>query len=280
MTLNSRGDTTKHLVVSTRKIHAFQDKVFSFYRHHKRDLPWRNTSDPYKILLSELMLQQTQVARVVNYYTRWVTQWPTIHDLAAASRAEVLKAWMGLGYNTRAVHLHKAAQKIVDEFHGDVLNAMEHYQEIPGVGRYTAHAVQIFSTNKDMVTVDTNIRRIFISEFHLPETTSDTEIWALATRCLPHGHSRDWHNALMDYGALHLTAKKTGIKPKTQQPRFQGSDRQVRAQIMRLVLDRDASFADIQQSLRIDATRLQQILEKLIHEHLLEKENERYHVSE
>jgi len=226
------------------------------------------------------MLQQTQVARVVNYYTRWVTQWPTIHDLAAASRAEVLKAWMGLGYNTRAVHLHKAAQKIVDEFHGDVLNAMEHYQEIPGVGRYTAHAVQIFSTNKDMVTVDTNIRRIFISEFHLPETTSDTEIWALATRCLPHGHSRDWHNALMDYGALHLTAKKTGIKPKTQQPRFQGSDRQVRAQIMRLVLDRDASFADIQQSLRIDATRLQQILEKLIHEHLLEKENERYHVSE
>jgi A/G-specific adenine glycosylase len=280
MTSNSRGDTTKNLVVSARKIHAFQDKVFSFYQHHKRDLPWRNTTDPYKILLSELMLQQTQVTRVMTYYEHWVTQWPTIHDLAAATRAEVLKAWMGLGYNTRAVRLHKAAQKIVDEYHGDVLNAIEHYSEIPGVGRYTAHAVQIFSTNKDIVTVDTNIRRILISEFHLPETTTDTWIWALATRCLPRGRSRDWHNALMDYGALHLTAKKTGIKPKTQQSQFQGSDRQIRAQIMRLVLDHDASFADIQHTLRIDTIRLQQILEKLIHEHLLEKENEVYHVSE
>jgi A/G-specific adenine glycosylase len=280
MSHDIHGAEEKNMVVSERKIRAFQNKVFSFYRRHKRDLPWRKTTDPYKILLSELMLQQTQVNRVVNYYKHWIKRWPTIHNLAAASRAEVLKAWMGLGYNTRAVHLHKAAQKIVNEFHGDVIKAMEQYKEIPGVGRYTAHAVQIFSTNKDLVTVDTNIRRILINEFHLPETTSDKELWILAARCLPHGRSREWHNALMDYGALQLTAKKTGIKPKTRQPRFQGSDRQLRAQIMRILLDHDASFADVQHTLSIDAARLQRILEKLMHEHLLQKEDDRYHLCE
>ncbi len=278
MSHDIHGAEEKNMVVSERKIRAFQNKVFSFYRRHKRDLPWRKTTDPYKILLSELMLQQTQVNRVVNYYKHWIKRWPTIHNLAAASRAEVLKAWMGLGYNTRAVHLHKAAQKIVNEFHGDVIKAMEQYKEIPGVGRYTAHAVQIFSTNKDLVTVDTNIRRILINEFHLPETTSDKELWILAARCLPHGRSREWHNALMDYGALQLTAKKTGIKPKTRQPRFQGSDRQLRAQIMRILLDHDASFADVQHTLSIDAARLRRILEKLMHEHLLQKEDDRYHL--
>ena len=108
---------------------------------------------------------------------QWIARWPTLEALASASRAEVLKAWMGLGYNTRAVNLHKAVQKIVAEFDGDVIAAMKQYKEIPGVGRYTAQAVQIFSTNADLVTVDTNIRRIFIAEFHLSEDLSTRELW-------------------------------------------------------------------------------------------------------
>jgi len=162
--------------MTNEAVRQFQKKIFSFYQQNKRDLPWRNTTDPYYILLSEFMLQQTQVSRVITYYDQWITRWPTIRDFAQASRTDVLKAWMGLGYNTRAVHLHTAAKKIVTDFNGDVLEAMKQYQEIPGVGKYTSQAVQIFATNADLVTVDTNIRRIFISEFHLPEKISDKDL--------------------------------------------------------------------------------------------------------
>ena len=196
------------LHISPERIQGFQKKVFSFYKKYGRELPWRKTTDPYKILTSELMLQQTQVNRVIPYYEEWIARWPTVGTLASASRAEVLSAWMGLGYNTRAVNLHKAVQKIVTEFDGDVVEAMRQYKEIPGVGRYTSQAVQIFSTNADLVTVDTNIRRIFISEFHLSEDISDRELWEFAETCLPRGKSREWHNALMDYGALFSYSKK------------------------------------------------------------------------
>lgn len=259
-------------------IKRFQKKVFSFYHTHQRSLPWRQTTDPYKILLSEIMLQQTQVTRVITYYHQWISQWSTIKAFAAAPCADVLKAWMGLGYNTRAVRLHNAAKKIVTKYHGDVLDAMRHYQDIPGVGRYTAHAVQIFASNADIVTVDTNIRRIFITEFHLPETVSEKDLWTLAEQCLPKGRSRDWHNALMDYGALHLTAQNTGIKPKTRQTRFQGSDRQIRAQILRHLLQQPESFTDLQSMFTLDRSRLKTILDKMINDALLVKKHTRYSV--
>lgn len=266
--------------ISQEKITQFQRNVFSFYQKHKRDLPWRKTTDPYKILLSELMLQQTQVSRVVTYYKQWIIRWPTIQALACASRTEVLNAWIGLGYNTRAIRLHKAAQKIISEFHSDMLEAMKHYKEIPGVGRYTSQAVQIFAANADLVTIDTNIRRIFINEFHLSEDVSDKELWGLAKRCLPKGKSKDWHNALMDYGALHLTAKKTGIKPKTRQSRFQGSDRQIRAQVLRLLLTKKYSFSEMQDTLLIEDTRLKKILEKMMKEQLIHMKQKKYVLNE
>jgi A/G-specific adenine glycosylase len=268
------------LVFSPEKIQEFQKKVFSFYQKNKRDLPWRKTTDPYKILLSELMLQQTQVNRVILYYEKWIARWPDIHALASASLAEVLQAWMGLGYNSRAINLHKAAQKIVSEFDDDVLEAMKQYKEIPGVGRYTSQAVQIFSTNADLFTVDTNIRRIFIKEFNLPEKVSDKELWKLAEKCLPIGKSRDWHNALMDYGALHLTSKKTGIKPKTQQSRFEGSDRQLRARVIRILLQGDESLTNMSRTLNVASSWLQRILEKLVSEEIISKKNNRYYLKE
>lgn len=257
------------ITLSHESIHQFQDKILLFYQHHKRDLPWRRTTDPYMILLSELMLQQTQVNRVMSFYEQWIRRWPTIYDLASATRANVLRAWMGLGYNTRAVNLHRAAQIIVTKYHGDVLMAMRQYKEIPGVGRYTSQAVQIFSTNADLVAVDTNIRRILIQEFQLSENISDNTLWTLAARVLPKGHSREWHNALMDYGALHLTSRMTGIKPKTRQSRFEGSDRQIRARVLKTLLQHDASFSELQERVRAETTRLEQVLEKLIREHLI-----------
>ena len=277
ITIFPKGDS---LIFSPERIQEFQKKVFSFYQKNKRDLPWRKTTDPYKILLSELMLQQTQVNRVILYYEKWIARWPAIDALASASLAEVLQAWMGLGYNTRAINLHKAARKIVTEFDNDVLEAMKQYKEIPGAGRYTSQAVQIFSTNADLVTIDTNIRRIFIKEFHLPEEVSDKELWRLAEQCLPKGKSRKWHNALMDYGALHLTSQKTGIKPKTQQSRFEGSDRQIRARILRCLLNDTMSLSELKKTFRIEQKRLRRILDKMVTEKIIVNNNNSYQLNE
>jgi len=187
---------------------------------------------------------------------------------------------MDLGYNTRVINLHKAARKIVTEFGNDVLEAMKQYAEIPGVGKYTSQAVQIFSTNADLVTVDTNIRRIFIKEFNLSEKISDKELWMLAEQCLPKGKSREWHNALMDYGALHLTVQKTGIKSKTQQSRFEGSDRQIRASILRHLLQGQSSFVKLEQILGVHHRRLTLILEKMMAENLIVKNDTMYQLNE
>ena len=261
-----------------QQIQQFQKKILSFYQKYKRDLPWRKTTDPYKILLSELMLQQTQVTRVVTYFNKWILQWPTIIDLANAPRTEVLKAWMGLGYNTRAIRLHQAAEIIEKQYNGDVLKAISNYKEIPGIGPYTSKAVQIFSANKDLVTVDTNIRRILIHEFHLPEDISEKSLWELAERCLVKGKSRQWHNALMDYGALVLTSKKTGISPKTKQSRFEGSDRQIRAQILRKLLHTSQLKQELIDEFKIDRERLQSILDKMVKEELLIVKKNRYYI--
>jgi len=264
--------------ISSKVIQRFQKKVFTFYRRNKRQLPWRMTKDPYKILLSEFMLQQTQVNRVVSYYEKWIARWPTIQALAAAPLPEILQMWMGLGYNTRAVYLHRTAKKIVTEFEGDVLKAVTQYKQLPGIGKYTSQAVQIFVGNADMVTIDTNIRRIFISEFDLVETISDKELWLLAEACLPRGKSRDWHNALMDYGALHLTAHRTGIRPKTQQSRFEGSNRQIRAKILRCLLTENMSISKLEKNVGVEHARLRLVLEKMRTEKIIGKRNNIYHV--
>lgn len=222
------------------------------------------------------MLQQTQVTRVISYYEKWIARWPTINALAAASLPEILEMWMGLGYNTRAVNLYRAAQMIVTHFDSDILQAMKQYKELPGIGKYTAQAVQIFATNADIITVDTNIRRIFIEEFSLPITTPDSILWKIASNCLPLGKSREWHNALMDYGALYLTAKKTGIKPKTQQSKFEGSNRQIRAKILRELLKKDYSISELGHTLGLQKNRLTPILEKMKKEKLIIKQGSAY----
>jgi A/G-specific adenine glycosylase len=157
---------------------------------------------------------------------------------------------------------------------------MKHYKELPGIGRYTSQAVQIFATNADLVTVDTNIRRILIDEFHVSEDVSDKALWGLAQACLPKGRSRDWHNALMDFGALYLTSKKSGIAPKSRQSRFEGSDRQIRARILRQLLQAHSSLLELEKILGVEQKRLTQILEKMIHDQLIVKMNNTYRLNE
>ena len=141
--------------------------------------------------------------------------------------------------------------------------------------------MQIFSTNADLVTVDTNIRRIFIKEFHLSEKISDKgAVGGMPSSVSPKGRSREWHNALMDYGALHLTAKKTGIKPKTQQSRFEGSDRQIRARILRYLLNDTISLSELEKTFGIEQLRLRRILDKMVTEKIIVNKNNSYQLNE
>lgn len=217
--------------LSSKKITAFQQFLLSWYNENKRDLPWRKTKGPYHVLVSEIMLQQTQVDRVIPKYTAFLTAFPTLESLAAASPADVLKAWSGLGYNRRALYLQRAAQAIVQR--GSFPQTAEELQQLPGIGAYTSRSILIFAFNKDEVTIDTNIRRILIHQFGLPEESSADELRELARKVLPSGRSRDWHNALMDYGALTVTAKSSGIKPLSQQSPFHGSRRQYRGMLLK-----------------------------------------------
>ena len=224
------------------RIAQMQRRVLTWFAAHRRDLPWRRTVDPYAVLVSEVMLQQTQVARVVPRFEDWLDAFPTLEALAAASLVDVLGHWQGLGYNTRARRLRDAAGAAVEATRpgcaAELPRSPAGLQALPGIGPYTARAVLIFAHNDDLAAVDANVRRVLTHELALPIDLPPRELQAIAHAALPPGRSRDWHNALMDYGAMVLTARATGIAPRTRQSTFEGSRRQYRARLLRLLLQR------------------------------------------
>ena len=187
-----------------KKEKQVQTIILSWYSNNKRDLPWRHTTDPYKILVSELMLQQTQVSRVIEKYNQFLKRFSTIYHLARARQSSVVKEWKGLGYNNRAVRLHKLAKLVVAEHNGTLPMTREQLEQLPGIGPYTAGAVLSFAHNKDETIIDTNIRRVLERIFHDEKKT----IEELVTLTLPTGKSREWHNALMDIGATICVQQK------------------------------------------------------------------------
>ena len=215
----------------------FRSTVWKYWKVHGRhDLPWRKTKDPYRILVSEVMLQQTQVLRVIEKHKEFLKKFPTVRALAKASLSDVLKVWSGLGYNRRGKYLHDAAKQIVEV--GNIRKALA--GPLPGVGSYTKAAVRGFAYNEPDVLIETNIRAAFIHHFHSNVLQnvriSDTEIFALAQKAAKGQDPREWHWALMDYGA-HL--KRSGVRNNsrsahyTKQSKFEGSLRQVRGEILR-----------------------------------------------
>ncbi len=223
--------------LSKKKIEDFQNIVLTWYAKHQRDLPWRKTTDPYRILVSEVMLQQTQVDRVVKYYRHFLMKYPTLIDLAKAEKVELLSMWQGLGYNNRVLRLQQMALEIVKRKKG-FPQKYEELLELPGIGPYTARAVLAFAFNQEVPVVDTNIRRVLIVELGIDEKIEVKELEEVALRCVPMGRSCEWHNALMDYGALVATAHVTGVESLSKQGVFEGSTRQVRSSIVKYLLEK------------------------------------------
>lgn len=177
------------------------------------------------------MLCQTQVSRVITYYNDWLRKFPTVEILAQATTSDVLSAWSGLGYNSRGLRVLQSAKDIVARW--SFPTTYVDLVTLPGVGDYVASAILAFAYGQNVAVIDTNIRRILIHQFSLDEKISLQELKEIALKVLPHWYATEWYNALMDYGALELTAKKSGIRPLTRQSKFEGSRRQVRAWIVK-----------------------------------------------
>ncbi len=259
--------------ISKNKIESFQDKIFSWWKDNKRKFPWRETTNPYFIMVSEIMLQQTQAPRVIQKYLEFIERFPDMQRLSNSSQSELLKLWSGLGYNRRALWLQEAVREILNP--EEFPQTPEQLQKLKGIGPYSARSILIFAFNFDVATVDTNIRRILISEGFASEETSEKELLKIAEQLLPKGKSSDWHNALMDYGSIVLTASKTGIKPTRQQGKFKGSDRYYRGLILQYLLRKEkASIKEIISEFEIEEEKALTILHKMVSDKLIHQKRE------
>jgi A/G-specific adenine glycosylase len=186
--------------------------LLAWYSRHGRALPWRATTDPYHVLVSEFMLQQTQVDRVIPKYHAFLTTYPTLTALAGAPTADVIRAWSGLGYNRRAVNLQSVARQVIAEHGGVLPSDPAVLATLDGIGRYTAGAVACFGYRRDTAFLDTNIRRVLHRVYHGPEVpasrAAERDLWVLAAAALPPGHGYTWNQALMDLGAIICTATR------------------------------------------------------------------------
>jgi len=190
----------------------FRRLLLAWFRRSGRDLPWRRTRDPYRVLVSEVMLQQTQVARVEGYYGRFLSEFPSVRHLARATPARVREQWNGLGYYRRAANLHRLAREVVDAHQGAIPNDPAALQRLPGVGRYTAGAVASFAFERRVPAVDTNVARVIRRAFH-PRMTKgapgERRLWNTAAAMLPRRSAHVWafNQAIMELGALICTAR-------------------------------------------------------------------------
>jgi len=253
----------------------FQKTIWEFYHSQGRvGLPWRKTKNPYKIWVSEVMLQQTQVSRVKEKYVNFLKKFPTIQSLSIASQSEVLKEWAGLGYNRRALFLKKGAEYVAKDLKGKFPKDVTELQKIPGIGHYTARAIETFAFNQKHIFVETNIRSVFFNHFFKgSETVSDKEILEFVEKTLPEENFREWYFALMDYGSfLKKEGKGHNTKSKhyTKQSKFEGSDRQIRAAIVRyLTQNGKTDFSKILKNLPFDEERLEIQIQKLLDEEMV-----------
>ena len=273
----------KARTLSSQQIRRFRREVYNYYKRNGRALPWRKTRDPYKILLSELMLQQTQVGRVIEKYKAFLRRFPAIEAVACAPLRDIFEVWQGLGYNRRALALKRLATIIVDDYGGKIPSDIDVLKALPGVGAATAGAVSAFAFDKPAVFVETNIRSVFIHHFfHDRDGVKDSDILPLVTQTLDVKRPRQWYYALMDYGVAlkeqHPNPSRRSAHYTKQSP-FEGSLRQVRGMILRaLVKDPGITEATLVDEINRDADRVGQCLRELCREGFVFKKGKRFFI--
>jgi A/G-specific adenine glycosylase len=271
-------------MIDESSIRKFQNIVWTYYRNHGRhDLPWRHAEsdgsfDAYKIMVSEVMLQQTQVKRVIAKYQDFIRQFPDIKHLSSAPQGEVLKSWSGLGYNRRAKFLHQAAREVVAHYDSKLPSTSHELIQLPGVGVNTAGAILAYAFNQPAVFIETNVRSVFLHHFFDQQhDVSDRAILELVEQTLDQEQPRQWYWALMDYGAhLKQTIQNPSQRSRhyTKQSKFQGSRRQLRGQILRMLSDRPYTKALLGK--KIDDERLPLVLSELLDENLIQRRGRLY----
>ena len=244
-------------------------------------MPWRTSTDPYYVLVSELMLQQTQVDRVIPKFNAFITAFPAIADLARAPLSDVLQLWSGLGYNRRAKFLHSAAQKVVADFGGVVPNTLEGLVSLPGVGPNTAGAIMAYSFNDPVSFIETNVRTVYFYHFFQEsQAVTDAELRQKVAETTDHEHPREWYWAMMDYGSWlkkqGFSANSKSAHYKKQAP-LKGSLREMRGLLLKLLSAGDQPVTALTEEFGNDS-RYEIALAALLQEGLLTQSGDRIHL--
>jgi len=258
------------------KIDNFKSTVWEFYRANKREFAWRNNPTQYGVVVSEIMLQQTQTNRVKEKYNSFLQVFPSFEDLARADLSEVIKQWVGLGYNRRALALHGIAQRIVRDYKGLLPDDIEVLKTFKGLGHATASSIVAFAHNKPTVFIETNIRAVFLHTFYLQqEEIHDNELMPFVELSVDQTNPREWYYALMDYGVhvkkLHKNPSRKSLH-HTVQSKFEGSDRQIRGAIVKVFAFRPATtLLELKGELPFDEDRIEKQYTALVKEGFISK---------
>ena len=265
--------------LTPKQIETFRQTVYDHYGSNGRTLPWRQTEDPYAILVSEIMLQQTQVARVIDKYASFMERFPDIEALARAPLREVLRHWQGLGYNRRALFLKRCAEAVLSSYGGIIPADREQLVKLPGIGAATAGAVCAYAFNQPVVYIETNVRTVYIHHFFKNgDRVTDRDITPLVADTLDRDNPRRWYNALMDYGVelkrRHGNPSQKSAHYQRQSP-FEGSNRQVRGAILREMTMADGlSRTDLVDRLPFDKETIEWNIRRLEEEGLIERDGQ------
>jgi A/G-specific adenine glycosylase len=260
----------------------FNEDIWEKARELYRDMPWRDNTDPYYILVSELMLQQTQVDRVIPKFELFMNTFPTVKRLAQAPLSEVLTVWSGLGYNRRAKFLHEAAKKVITDFNGVIPGTYDALVSLPGVGPNTAGAILVYSFNEPVVFIETNVRTVYFHHFFDDQAlVTDKELKELVEQTIDKEHPREWYWGLMDYGSY---LKKQGASRndksshyKKQAP-LKGSVREVRGLILKSLSKKDYLSGELRRAMPEDE-RFDAALKAMVAEGLISQTGDRLYLT-
>lgn len=278
-----RRELDKH-GLGDQSFSLFREIIGNYYTTNKRDLPWRHIVDPYRIYVSEIMLQQTQVERVISKYAEFIQAFPDFSSLNRAPFEEVLRVWQGMGYNRRAKALKEGAQRVMMEFNGCLPEGETILQTFPGIGKATASSIVAFAWNKPALFIETNIRRVFIHFFfHDQEGINDNAIIPFVERTLDRENPREWYYALMDYGAMlknKVPNPNRRSSSYSKQSRFEGSDRQIRGLVLKIMLEKgEISEQDLMICIKREPERTRKIIKQMVDEGFIKQDGVLFRIS-